>query len=110
MPAPRPNELYTPSNPLAIWALILGLAGFFLSIIVVGGLLGLVAVILGISAARRAGKQTFAIAGIITGALAIPAAVIALVFWIAVVGGHTRFSSTSRRAASTGWMGRKSAG
>jgi general secretion pathway protein G len=100
MPAPRPNELYTPPNPLAIWAFILGLAGFFLSIVVVGGLLGLIAVILGISAARRAGKQTFAITGIVTGALAIPAALVALTVWIAVLNGHAQFASSSRRAAT----------
>jgi len=100
MPAPRPNELYNPSNPLAIWALLLGLAGVFLSIVVVGGLLGLVAVVLGISAARRAGKQAFAVAGIITGALAIPAAVVALTVWISVIHAHWVFQSNSARQAT----------
>ena len=100
MPAPRPNELCNPPNPLAIWAFILGLAGFFLSIVVLGGLLGLIAVILGLVAARRAGKQTFAVVGIVTGAIAVPAAIVALTVWIAVLNGHAQFSSSSRRAAT----------
>ena len=65
-----------PRNGLGTAALVLGIIGFLLSIIVLGGLLGIVAVVLGFVALGRvrrgeASNRGVAIAGIVTGALAV---------------------------------------
>jgi hypothetical protein len=57
-------------------ALVLGIIGFFLAFVVIGGILGIVAVVLGIVALGRvrrgeANNRGVAIGGIVAGALAI---------------------------------------
>ena len=75
----------TPRNGLGTAALVLGILGLVLSLVVVGGPLGLIAVILGIVGLVRVrrGQATnggVAVAGIITGALAVVVAVVVGVF------------------------------
>ncbi len=65
-----------PRNGMGTAALVLGIIGLVLALVVLGGLLGIVAVILGIVALGRvrrgeANNRGVAIAGIVTGALAI---------------------------------------
>ena len=65
-----------PRNGIGTAALVLGIIGFLLSIIVLGGLLGIVAIILGIVGLGRvrrgeATNRGSAIAGIVLGALAV---------------------------------------
>ena len=74
-----------PRNGMGTAALVLGIVGLVLSFFLIGGLLGLVAVILGIVGLRRvrrgeANNRGVAIAGIVTGALAILVAVVVGVF------------------------------
>jgi hypothetical protein len=78
-PATRPpgwNGSTAPRNGLGTAALVVGIIGFLLAVIVLGGLLGIVAVVLGFVALGRvrrgeANNRGVAIAGIVTGALAI---------------------------------------
>jgi type II secretion system protein G len=67
-----------PRNTLAVWALGLGIAGLVLSVVVVGGILGLVAAVLGIIAVTRPGRTGTAVTGIVMGGLSIPVAFVAL--------------------------------
>jgi hypothetical protein len=65
-----------PRNGLGTAALVCGIVGFLLAIVVLGGILGIVAVVLGIVALGRvrrgeANNRGVAIGGIVTGALAI---------------------------------------
>ena len=74
-----------PRNGLGVAALVLGILGLVLSFVIVGGVLGLVAVVLGIVGLIRvrrgaANNSGMAIAGIITGVLAILVAVVVGVF------------------------------
>jgi Domain of unknown function (DUF4190) len=71
-----PAATSTPRNGMGTAALILGVIGLVLAVVVIGGLLGLVAVVLGIVGLGRArrGEATnrgVAVAGIVTGALAV---------------------------------------
>jgi general secretion pathway protein G len=84
MPVEGPNELFVRRNPLAMWSFGLGVAGFFLSAVVVGGVMGIVAVALGIVALRGSSKRSFAVGGIVSGGAAVPASVVALVVWTSV--------------------------
>ena len=79
-----------PRNGLGTAALVLGIVGLVLAIPVIGLLPGIVAVVLGIIGVRRANRgeannRGVAIAGIVTGALAVVIAVFVLVavgaFW-----------------------------
>lgn len=79
-----------PRNGMGTAALVLGIIGFLLAIVVVGGLLGIVAVVLGVVALGRvrrgeATNRGVAVAGIVTGALAIVVAALIVVvgaaFW-----------------------------
>jgi uncharacterized membrane protein len=78
-PGTRPpgwNGSAAPRNGLGTAALVLGIIGFLLAVIVLGGLLGIVAVVLGFVALGRvrrgeANNRGVAIAGIVTGALAV---------------------------------------
>jgi hypothetical protein len=73
-----------PRNALAVAALALGVTGLVLSPLMVGALLGLAAVVLGMVAWRRGSRRGMAAGGIVTGALAIPVAlVVAAIFLIA---------------------------
>jgi hypothetical protein len=61
---------------MGVAALVVGIVGFLLAVIVIGGVLGIVAVVLGIVALGRvrrgeANNRGVAIGGIVTGALAI---------------------------------------
>ncbi len=63
-------------NGMAVASLVLGILGLVLAVVVVGGVLGLVAVILGAVALGKikrgeAGGRGMAIAGIVTGGLAM---------------------------------------
>jgi hypothetical protein len=65
-----------PRNGLGTAALVCGIIGLLLAIVVIGGILGIVAVVLGIVALGRvrrgeANNRGVAIAGIVTGALAV---------------------------------------
>lgn len=68
---------YQAPNPLATWALVLGIIALVLAPAVVGGLLGIVALILGIAAARRPSGKGLAIAGIVLASFAIVGAMLA---------------------------------
>jgi hypothetical protein len=70
------NGSPAPRNGLGTAALVLGIIGFLLAVLVIGGLLGIVAVVLGIVALGRvrrgeANNRGVAIGGIVMGALAI---------------------------------------
>ena len=65
-------------NGLALAALIVGIAGVLLSPVVVGGVIGLVGLVLGVVALRNPGRRGLAIGGIVTGAIAVPVALVAL--------------------------------
>jgi hypothetical protein len=74
-----------PRNGMGTAALVLGIVGLVLALIVVGGLPGLIAVVLGVVGLLRvrrgeANNRGVAIAGIVTGALAIVVAVVVGVF------------------------------
>src|SRR5687767_4503157 len=69
---------------MAVASLILGILGIFTAFFLLGGLLGLIAVILGIVALGKikrgeAGGRGMAIGGIVTGALAMLLALVILV-------------------------------
>ena len=71
----------TPSNGLGVAALVLGILGILTSLIFVGALLGIVAIVLGFVARGKAkrGEATnggVAMAGIVTGALAVAGTVL----------------------------------
>jgi Domain of unknown function (DUF4190) len=88
---PRWSGNPAPRNGIGTAALVLGVIGFLLAIIVLGGLLGIVAIILGIvglSRVRRgeATNRGSAIAGIVLGALAV------LLAGVLVVAGATFIS------------------
>src|SRR5829696_53181 len=78
-PGTRPpgwNGSTAPRNGLGTAALVLGIIGFLLAVIVLGGLLGIVAIILGIVGLGRvrrgeATNRGSAIAGIVLGGLAV---------------------------------------
>jgi general secretion pathway protein G len=74
-----------PRNALAVWALILGLAGLVLSVVVVGGLLGLVAALLGSIATTQPGRKGMAVSGIVMGGLSLPVAFYALLFCLFIL-------------------------
>jgi len=71
-----------PRNTLAVWALVLGIAGLILSVVVVGSLVGLVASVLGFFAAARPGRKGMAVTGIVMGGLSLPPALLAVFFWL----------------------------
>lgn len=80
---PPPSS--SPRNGLGVAALVLGIIALVTSFFLLGGLIGLVAVILGIVGLVRvrrgqANNSGMAIAGIVTGALAILIAIIIGVF------------------------------
>ncbi|MFW0108649.1 DUF4190 domain-containing protein [Rothia sp. P7181] len=83
--APMPGQK-VPGEGMSLAALILGILGFLSGWLVIGGLLGLIALILGIMALRKlkpypmAGRGK-AIAGIILGVLSILAAIVMAFFW-----------------------------
>lgn len=77
------------SNGLGIAALVVGLLAFFTSWLLIGGVFGIVAIVLGILALGKvkrgeASNKGMAIAGIVLGAigLLVTAAVIALFGWV----------------------------
>ncbi|STC70605.1 DUF4190 domain-containing protein [Corynebacterium pilosum] len=82
-----PGEVQEKNN-MALWAMILGIVGFVLTVSIVGAvigigiLLGIVAIVLGILGIRRAGRMEgpnrrkgMAISGIVLGALSIVASI-----------------------------------
>jgi membrane-bound ClpP family serine protease len=90
----RPDASGTPAprNGLGLSALILGVIAILTCWIVIGGLFGLIAIVLGVLGASRArrGRATnrgVAIAGIVTGALGLVVAIV-----IVVIGGTAFFS------------------
>jgi general secretion pathway protein G len=76
-PPPRPV-----SNSPALWALILGIASLVLSPVIIGGLLGIVAIILAIIGLTRPGRKGLAVSGLVTAIVSLPIALITLLFWI----------------------------
>lgn len=77
-----------PSNGLGIAALVLGIVGFFLSFVVIGGLLGIAAIGLGIAGLGRVRRREatnggVAIGGIVTGGIAVLIAAVVLIVVIA---------------------------
>ncbi|HVT82336.1 MAG TPA: type II secretion system protein GspG [Phycisphaerae bacterium] len=84
-PAPKPNTV-------ALWALVLGILALVLSVIAIGGVLGIAACVLGIIGITRPARKGMAITGLVAGVLAMPIALVALFFW---VGFLTAFSSLS---------------
>jgi general secretion pathway protein G len=77
--------------------MVLGIAGIVLSFVVIGGLLGLAALILGIVAVTRPGRKGMSITGITTGALSLPIAFVAIFFWAGMI---LAFSTASAVRAS----------
>jgi type II secretory pathway pseudopilin PulG len=65
-----------PRNHLALVSMILGIAAVVLAIAVIGGLIGIAALVLGIIAIKRPGRHGMSVAGIVTGALAIPMSIV----------------------------------
>ena len=61
-------------NAVALWAMVLGIAAFLLSFVVVGGLLGLLACVLGIVGVIKPGRKGLAITGLVTGVFSLPVA------------------------------------
>ena len=75
-PPPGWTGTQRPRNGLGTAALVLGIIGIVLAVLVLGGVLGIVAVVLGIVALGRvrrgeANNRGVAIAGIVTGAVAV---------------------------------------
>jgi type II secretion system protein G len=77
-----------PRNTLAGWAYGLGIASLVLSLVVVGVLVGLVAVVLGIIALTRPGRKNMAVTGIVAGGLSV--AFVMLYFWLFFLQVHPR--------------------
>jgi general secretion pathway protein G len=71
-----------PRNAFAFWALILGISALVLSPIVLGGVFGIVAAVLGIVGLVKPGRKGLAISGLITGIVSMGIAFIAVFFWI----------------------------
>lgn len=96
--APAPSHR---ANPLALWALIVGIAGLLTALIpVVGLLFGVVSLVLGLLGLSRAravsaGRQ-FSIAGVILGAVAATLGLI--ITLVVVVGGATASRAGSSEA------------
>jgi hypothetical protein len=89
----QPGYPAQPRNGLGIAALILGILGLLSSIVVIGALPGLIAVVLGFVGMGKAkrGEATnrgVALAGVITGALAVLVAVALVVAGAAFVSTH----------------------
>jgi type II secretion system protein G len=99
-PMPYMSNTIDVPNKLALWAMILGIVALALSLAVIGGVLGLAALIVGIFAVIRPGRKGMAIAGITTGALALPIAFIALFFWVGLAMGFSNGATTRRRTAT----------
>lgn len=79
----------SPSNGMGVAALVLGIVGLFTWFFLLGGLLGIVAVILGVLARKKAsrGEATnggIALGGIITGAISVVLAVVVGIFFAAL--------------------------
>ena len=76
------------TNGFAVAALVLGILGLLSSIVVVGGLLGIIAIglgVMGLTRARRgAGGRGLSIAGIVLGALAAVVATVILIAGISL--------------------------
>jgi type II secretion system protein G len=89
-----------PRNTLAVWALILGIAGLVLSVVVVGGLVGLVAVVVGGFAFTRPRRKWMAIAGGVTGGLSLPVAYMAAGFWLFFFPAYYRYAGVARRGGT----------
>lgn len=77
-PVPPAPSTQSTSNGLAIASLVLGILGLFGGFIVVGGVLGLIAIILGAIALSKKQSKGMSITGVVTGALAILTSVIVL--------------------------------
>jgi general secretion pathway protein G len=95
------DGLSAPRNTLAVWALILGIAGLVLSVVVIGGLLGLVALVLGILAVIRPGRKGMAVTGIVTGCLSLLVALVAMSFWLVVILAQGRADAARRGGTIT---------
>ena len=67
-------------NDIAVAAMVVGIAALLLSPVVMGGVLGVVALILGIVGVMRPGKKGQAVTGIITGTCALPVTFVAVVY------------------------------
>jgi general secretion pathway protein G len=72
-------------NAAALWALILGIAALVLSLAVIGGLLGVVAIIVAIVGLTRPGRKGHAVTGLITGVASLPIAFLAIFIWAAIL-------------------------
>lgn len=73
-----------PRNAAALAALAMGVTGLILAPLQIGGVLGLVAMVLGVVALRRGTRRGRAVGGIITGLLAVVVAVATLAIFILV--------------------------
>jgi general secretion pathway protein G len=79
--------------------MILGIASLVLSLAVVGGLMGLIAIVLSIIGLTKPGRKDMAITGLVTGAFALLMALLALFFWIGVYSAMSRASALKVRMA-----------
>jgi general secretion pathway protein G len=86
-----------PRNTLAPWALVLGITGLVLSLVVVGGLFGLVAILLGGIATARPGRKGMATVGVITGGMSVPISLIAAFFWLFFLIPYFKYDPSVRR-------------
>ena len=84
-----------PRNALAAWAYGLGIASLVLSLVVVGGLVGLVAVVLGIIAVTRPGRKNMAVTGIVAGGLSV--AFVTVFSWLFFLQAHPRLEVARRQ-------------
>lgn len=81
------NEANKASNRIALVAMLLGISGMMLSCLVVGGVISIAGLIIGIVSLRDADctKKGFSVTGIITSAVGIIVAIVALFALIGVL-------------------------
>lgn len=85
-----PSNSPTTTNSLAIASLVLGIVGIVSAILLplVGGPVGIVAVILGILARRHPGGRGLALGGLVTGAIAIAVSAVNSILGVLLASGQ----------------------
>ncbi|MDK9499800.1 DUF4190 domain-containing protein [Streptomyces katrae] len=84
---PPPHHTALPGadgNGLAVAAVLLGVIGWITSVVLIGGLLGVIGLVLGVAALRKAGRtgtgRGMSVTGLVTSCLAIVVSVLVAVF------------------------------
>ncbi|HVT82114.1 MAG TPA: type II secretion system protein GspG [Phycisphaerae bacterium] len=94
-------QYYQQPNPLAVWALVLGIIALVLSPLIIGGVISLVALLVGVLAARRQSGKGLAITGIILAALAIPVASLVGLFTYKIYNAASSYKAITGPAGQT---------